>query len=79
MSATLLTRRRAVELIGAAISASLSPTAAAADAKMVEEPWSHGGLAGTLTLPKSAPRGPAVLIIAGSGPTDRDGNGPLIS
>ncbi|MFL5040986.1 MAG: alpha/beta hydrolase [Xanthobacteraceae bacterium] len=79
MSATSLTRRRAVELIGAAISASLSPTAAGADAKMVEEPWSHGGLAGTLTLPKSAPRGPAVLIIAGSGPTDRDGNGPLIS
>src|SRR5262249_17067560 len=41
---------------------------------------SLGGLAGTLTLPKRAPtRGPAVLIIAGSGPTDRDGNGPLIS
>jgi pimeloyl-ACP methyl ester carboxylesterase len=31
-------------------------------------------------LPKAtARRGPAVLIIAGSGPTDRDGNGPLIS
>jgi pimeloyl-ACP methyl ester carboxylesterase len=47
---------------------------------MVEEPWSHAGLAGTLSLPKNGPeRGPAVLVIAGSGPTDRDGNGPLVS
>ena len=34
-------------------------------------------LAGTLTLPAGAGRYPTVLIIAGSGPTDRDGNNPL--
>lgn len=34
-----------------------------------------GVLSGTLLLPESAPPYPVVLIIAGSGPTDRDGNG----
>src|SRR5262245_12616695 len=53
--------------------------ACGADDAMVEEPWSHDGLAGTLALPKNSARGPAVLILAGSGPTDRNGNGPLIS
>lgn len=33
-----------------------------------------GSIFGTLSLPASAPPYPAVLIIAGSGPTDRDGN-----
>lgn len=47
---------------------------------MTGEPWTAGGLHGTLQTPAdSAPRGPAVLIIAGSGPTDRNGNGPLVS
>lgn len=35
-----------------------------------------GDLAGTLTLPIEKVKG-AVLIIAGSGPTDRNGNGPM--
>lgn len=37
-------------------------------------------LAGTLTLPWSTEirRAPGVVLIAGSGPTDRDGNNPLI-
>ncbi|KFE53196.1 alpha/beta hydrolase [Pseudomonas syringae] len=35
-----------------------------------------GELFGTLLLPKSAAPVPVVLIIAGSGPTDRDGNNP---
>jgi uncharacterized protein len=36
-----------------------------------------GNLKGTLTLPAGAPSGgPVVLLIAGSGPTDRNGNGP---
>lgn len=39
-----------------------------------------GTIYGTLTMPKDAPgKIPVVLIIAGSGPTDRDGNGPLIN
>lgn len=36
-----------------------------------------GDLKGTLTTPADGARGPAVLILAGSGPTDRDGNSPL--
>lgn len=35
-----------------------------------------GTLHGTLTLPESAGPLPVVLMIAGSGPTDRDGNNP---
>lgn len=35
-------------------------------------------LYGTLTLPTGIKRPPVVLLIAGSGPTDRDGNTPLI-
>lgn len=37
-----------------------------------------GNISGTLALPKNANgKVPVVLIIAGSGPTDRDGNSPL--
>jgi acetyl esterase/lipase len=32
----------------------------------------------TLTLPAGAPKFPAALLLSGSGPTDRDGNTPLI-
>lgn len=39
---------------------------------------SNGTLHGTIDLPKGISRCPAVLIIAGSGPTDRDGNQPLM-
>ena len=35
-----------------------------------------GDISGTLTLPVNATGSPVVLIIAGSGPTDRDGNSP---
>ncbi|MET0278095.1 MAG: alpha/beta fold hydrolase [Pseudorhodoplanes sp.] len=50
------------------------------EASMIEEPWSAGGLHGTLARSAKGPeRGPAVLIIAGSGPTDRNGNGPQLS
>jgi len=37
-------------------------------------PTPTGSIAGTLALPSAAGRVPVVLIIAGSGPTDRDGN-----
>jgi pimeloyl-ACP methyl ester carboxylesterase len=37
-----------------------------------------GNLHGTLLLPQSKRKMPVVLIIAGSGPTDRDGNSPLL-
>lgn len=45
----------------------------------IEAPWREGDLSGTLAAPSGAIRNIGVLIIAGSGPTDRDGNGPLIS
>ncbi|GAB4058132.1 alpha/beta hydrolase [Uliginosibacterium sediminicola] len=38
-----------------------------------------GVLYGSLQRPDTAAPGPVVLIIAGSGPTDRDGNSPLLS
>jgi pimeloyl-ACP methyl ester carboxylesterase len=37
-----------------------------------------GNLYGTLLSPKSKNKVPVILIIAGSGPTDRDGNSPLL-
>jgi len=39
---------------------------------------SVGNLYGTLLLPRSKKKVPVVLIIAGSGPTDRNGNSPLL-
>jgi len=39
-------------------------------------PW--GRLCGTLVLPEGEGPWPGVLLIAGSGPTDRDGNSPLL-
>ncbi|RYZ22831.1 MAG: alpha/beta fold hydrolase [Chitinophagaceae bacterium] len=37
-----------------------------------------GDIHGTLTIPHRKEPGPVALLIAGSGPTDRDGNSPLI-
>ena len=39
----------------------------------IEAPGPAGALKGTLLTPDTA-RGPVILIIPGSGPTDRDGN-----
>ena len=41
-------------------------------------PTAWGQLAGTLLLPDSPGPWPAALLIGGSGPTDRDGNNPLV-
>ena len=69
--------RIAIAFIAAA--ALLVASAVSADAETVEEAWSAGGLHGTLAKPAGHARGPAVLIVAGSGPTDRNGNGPKLS
>jgi pimeloyl-ACP methyl ester carboxylesterase len=50
--------------------------AATPSSREVEAPGPQGPLKGTL-LSAPAPRAPIVLIIPGSGPTDRDGNNPL--
>ncbi len=46
-----------------------------------EVAFTAGGrtIGGTLALPKAAGTWPAVLLLAGSGPTDRDWNNPLIA
>lgn len=68
--------RRATFLGGAAaLSAAAIPRFARAADLTLRTPT--GELAGTLELPNAA-RPPVVLLIAGSGPTDRDGNNPLI-
>jgi pimeloyl-ACP methyl ester carboxylesterase len=58
--------------------ACVSGIAQAAPASGGEQPialdTAGGKVAGTLRLPPGAAKAPAVLIIAGSGPTDRDGN-----
>src|SRR5262245_55247791 len=51
-------------------------------ASVVSEPivleTPNGKLFGALELPKSSAPMPVALIIAGSGPTDRNGNSPLL-
>ncbi|WP_122219385.1 alpha/beta hydrolase [Pseudomonas syringae group genomosp. 7] len=58
----------------------IAGTASAAAPSVVQRPISvdteNGKLYGTLLLPRSDKPVPVVLIIAGSGPTDRNGNNP---
>lgn len=64
-------------LLPIAIAAALSTASpAAAVATAVEAPGPAGPLRGTLLAPASGARA-VVLIIPGSGPTDRDGNNPM--
>src|SRR3954463_16774488 len=51
-------------------------TASASTSREVEAPGPQGPLKGTM-LSAPSPHAPIVLIIPGSGPTDRDGNNPL--
>ncbi len=77
-----MTTRRAFLAAGAsALLLTASKRLGAAPLYEVEEtPWSDGGLSGSLTAARNCPRrAPALLLIAGSGPTDRDGNGPAIA
>ncbi len=70
--------RRLLSLV-AAIALSTIPLAAASSAPLqtsVQAPGPLGPLKGTMLTPASG-QAPMVLIIPGSGPTDRDGNNPL--
>jgi len=58
------------------ILAMTSPAAQAAE-REVSVDGGRALLYGTLLTPDGAKPGPAVLLIAGSGPTDRDGNSPI--
>ncbi|WP_372239789.1 alpha/beta hydrolase [Pseudomonas sp. SCB32] len=58
----------------------LGSAAQAAPSSILQRPYDldtgHGVLRGTLLLPQSATPPPVALLVAGSGPTDRDGNNP---
>ena len=63
---------------GGAFAMTAIPCAAWADDSAITLATPTGTIHGTLSLPASAPPYPVVLIIAGSGPTDRDGNAASI-
>ncbi|MDU8633705.1 alpha/beta hydrolase family protein, partial [Pseudomonas syringae] len=69
-----------VTLIPVLLLSLIAGTASAAAPSVVQRPISvdteNGKLYGTLLLPRSDKPVPVVLIIAGSGPTDRNGNNP---
>jgi pimeloyl-ACP methyl ester carboxylesterase len=51
--------------------------AAAPVETLVEIPGGPGPLKGAMLAPAGGPHGPAIVILAGSGPTDRNGDNPL--
>ncbi len=61
-------------LIAALLVLAAAPGRAQAREEAAELRGASGTLAGTLLLPAASGRVPVVLVIAGSGPTDRDGN-----
>jgi pimeloyl-ACP methyl ester carboxylesterase len=81
----LSSRRTSPNAIAAALAAGLAamtasvpqPAVAAPIQTFVEAPGPLGPLKGTMLTPADNPRAPVVLIIPGSGPTDRDGDNPL--
>jgi hypothetical protein len=59
------------------LTAQQNPESAFTEREIVLRTSSGGEIFGTLTVPESTKPVPLVLIIAGSGPTDRDCNSPL--
>jgi pimeloyl-ACP methyl ester carboxylesterase len=66
----------ATALLAGSARVTSAQTPAAPTAEAVTLPRGEGHLAGTLLIPHATSPVPVVLLIAGSGPTDRDGNGP---
>ena len=66
-------------LAALAVAATIQSGAPALNTQVeIEAPGPMGPLRGTLLMPAPAPHDtPVVLIVPGSGPTDRDGNSPL--
>src|SRR4030095_6301080 len=60
--------------IALALAGQIAPGAQGPSESPVKLTTPTGTIAGTLTVPASPGKVPVVLIIAGSGPTDRDGN-----
>ncbi|MDF3934506.1 alpha/beta hydrolase [Pseudomonas citronellolis] len=67
-------------LFAALLGLFLAPMTFAASAPILQRPYDldtgHGVLRGTLLLPQRASPPPLAILVAGSGPTDRDGNNP---
>src|SRR5579872_4850595 len=61
---------------GSAVAAGSLPRFARAAESDISLETATGTIYGTLTLPAGNAPVPIVLIVAGSGPTDRDGNSP---
>jgi len=75
-----LNRRRALAMLGAGVALarlSLRAARASTESELGFALMPAGRISGTLTVPDGKPPFPVVLIIAGSGPTDRDGNSRL--
>ena len=58
--------------------AGLIPSNAQVEEKAIALETATGNIQGTLLLPLTPENPPVVLIISGSGPTDRDGNNPIM-
>lgn len=69
-------RNKFLVLTGGAIAVSAMPLPARATESDLTLRTATGSIFGTLLMPAGAKRVPVVLLIAGSGPTDRDGNSP---
>src|SRR5262249_14814249 len=65
-------------LITQAAGASVAATAQPFTTDQVEMPTATGTIRGALVVPSASDKVPIVLIIAGSGPTDRNGNSTLL-
>ncbi len=65
-------------IIAAAVLLTAAPAAHAAPVETFLEAEGPGGLLkGTLLTPENRPDAPVMVLIPGSGPTDRDGNNPM--
>lgn len=71
-------RAKFLALTGGVAAACALPVRAFAAASDIVLHTATGAIHGTLLVPSGAKAVPVVLIIAGSGPTDRDGNNPLL-
>jgi alpha-beta hydrolase superfamily lysophospholipase len=63
---------------GCAFAAAALPLSARAAESDIALQTTTGNIYGTLMLPNASKAVPVALIIAGSGPTDRDGNNPML-
>jgi pimeloyl-ACP methyl ester carboxylesterase len=64
-------------ILGIVFMSTVSPAVSAPVETFVEVQGPSGVLKGTMLAPADAKGAPAVVIIPGSGPTDRDGNSPM--